>query len=110
WDAERWVPGAPRAGGGITAVPTYLASRVRAQLLPNPTAGLTSLRFSLTRSGFLDWAVYDANGRRWKDGRRVTTTGLQEVALDLRQLPSGIYFLHGSVSEESIRQRLVISR
>lgn len=106
---ERWVPGAPRADGVVTAINPFLASRVRAQISPNPTNGLSMLNYTSTVSGKLDWLVVSADGRVLQSGQQLQrTAGEQQLELDLRKLPAGPYVVIGRTTEGGFAERIVV--
>jgi hypothetical protein len=106
---ERWVPGAPRADGVVTAVNPFLASRVRAQISPNPTNGICILNYNSTVPGDLDWMVISTDGRVLQSGRKLQlAAGEQQLQLDFRMLPAGPYVVIGRTAEGRFAERIVV--
>ena len=109
WGEE---PGEAAAGtASSAAAPTPLAvtkaSAGTSTLFPNPAAGEVMLRWSEPIEAVVDLHLIDAAGRV----RAVPqTVGGQSVLLDVRNLPVGLYVLHGRVNGQWVAERLSIAR
>jgi len=69
-------------------------NKIDLQITPNPTAGITTLRFDLPVAGKADIQVFDASGkiiRRESLGRAVP--GEQTVDFDLSAASKGVYYV-----------------
>ena len=79
-------------------------------LAPNPAAGLTTLFVSLNRAQQVRVEVLDAVGRRVVDRpAQAMTAGPQELPLNLKQLPAGLYTVRLTTNEGGVRtQKLTL--
>jgi len=90
----------PGNGSGDVSAP-----RFRVNASPNPSAGATTITFSLPKEAATSFAVYDAAGRRvaslgrgtWEAGEsRVVWNGRDVHG---RRVAAGIYFVRGTTSD-----------
>lgn len=58
-------------------------------VFPNPTDGLININVSRRNNGLLE--IYDLNNRRVKNV--IVDTGIQDLSIDLSNLPVGVYYL-----------------
>ena len=107
---EFWIPGAPRAGGVTTSLPSAPGTRVSAQITPNPTADFGNVTFSTNQSGDLHWLLVSSLGRVVAKGSRAITAGTQNIRLELHDLPAGTYHFNAVVPEGRIAQKVVVAR
>jgi len=61
------------------------AERKRVRIHPNPSSGVVFIETDLSD---LDWQVFSAEGKLIEEGK------LEDAAVDLQHLNSGIYFMH----------------
>jgi hypothetical protein len=61
---------------------------------PNPTAGLTTIRYRLAEAAPVSLALYDARGQKVATlvDHAQQPAGVHEHAFDARQVQSGLYF------------------
>lgn len=105
----RWVPGAPRADGVVTALNPFPASRVRAQISPNPTQGISTLNLTSAGSGTVDWKIITADGRVLKQGQQRQLTGShQQFQIDFRDLPAGAYLIIGRAADGRFAEKVMV--
>jgi hypothetical protein len=79
---------------------------------PNPTAGASTIEYSLDRAGPVTITVYDVAGRK------VTTLlsdayrplGVSQLQLDTSTLASGVYFLRLKTPLKSVSRKVTIVR
>ncbi len=123
-----WISNSPSVGTlwqlrtrpGATDVPPAGLDRPHALALappfPNPTSAGTIARFSLTREGPVDLAVYDVTGRRVRTlltGRR--PAGTQEITWDGRNdsgrpTVGGVYFIRLQAEGVAASRKIVRAR
>ena len=79
-------------------------------LAPNPAAGLTTLFVSLNHAQQVRVEVLDAVGRRVVDRpAQAMAAGPQELSLNLKQLPAGLYTVRLTTNEGGVRtQKLTL--
>ncbi len=70
---------------------TYLSDL---NISPNPSHGLVTAKYSLSRQGFIQFTVFDALGRVvWSRAGESEFEGTHELPIDLRSTPSGTYYV-----------------
>jgi hypothetical protein len=62
-------------------------------LYPNPVQTTLNVKYDLANSADWDISVYDLRGVRFSDQRKHLESGVQNVTLDVSQLPAGFYLL-----------------
>ncbi|MEM9528361.1 MAG: T9SS type A sorting domain-containing protein, partial [Bacteroidota bacterium] len=106
---DLWIPGAPRAGNATTAIPSFLAPALRAQLLPNPASARSFLQFNLPASSKVDWAIISANGQILRrSSLPLLPSGEQQIEIDVQSLPTGSYFIVGRTNAGGFAQKLIV--
>lgn len=104
-----WIPGAPRAGGGLTSLlVTQPGTRVRARISPNPAFDRAQLDFEAPESGILHWQLIASDGRPVRGQQRFVVSGEQSLSLELQDLPAGVYYFSGILGRSYIGQALII--
>ncbi len=78
------------------------------QLFPNPGDGLIQVRFDSPRKGHTQLTVFDANGKRIYHKRLGMVQGAYQVQLDLRDQPSGLYFLTIAQDGQTLTRKLML--
>jgi PKD repeat protein len=79
-------------------------------LYPNPSSGMTTLSYSLSKSGSVTITLFDALGRQMMDQGFTSNlgAGMHETNFDLAQLAPGIYLLRIQAGESSQVKRISI--
>lgn len=104
-----WIPGAPRANPGVTtALPTFIAPALPAQIAPNPATAVSYVSFNLKRGGDFIWQLIATDGRVLRTGRTNLSAGEQRLRLDLIGLPSGTYAFAALATDGHIRKMVVV--
>jgi trimeric autotransporter adhesin len=88
--------------GGLnypTASANLSADVASAQLLPNVTNGQSVLRIAALRSFNAAWIITDGRGRRVGQRNIRVNAGQNDTPFDFTNLASGIYYLHGRMSD-----------
>ncbi|MBS1914338.1 MAG: T9SS type A sorting domain-containing protein [Bacteroidetes bacterium] len=83
-----------RTQGGNPAISGQAASRTLMMAIPNPTNGVTTLRYSLATAMDVSLDLYDASGKHVRSldaGSR--QQGSHDITVDAKSLPSGAYFV-----------------
>ena len=90
-------------------VPTRnLAKANEVKVFPNPAQDLLTVQFKTAPQGNLNWKLVDLQGRILTE-RQLGFTG-QNLPIDTKHLPNGIYFLKLDWNETTISKRIVIQR
>ncbi len=77
-------------------------------IYPNPGNGMISARFALDKSGSAQIRVFNQMGQLVESSTRNLSAGNLNMAMDLRHLKSGIYFLNIQQGKNSMTERFVI--
>ncbi|MBZ0266655.1 T9SS type A sorting domain-containing protein [bacterium] len=106
-------------GGGVVDAPDELAiapERFAMEAFPNPTAGRTTIRFTLPTPSAALFTVYDAAGRRVAvAGRGAYEAGEASIVwsgrdLDGEPVAPGVYFVRGATSDGNTATARVLVR
>ncbi|HRI60791.1 MAG TPA: T9SS type A sorting domain-containing protein, partial [Saprospiraceae bacterium] len=73
-------------------------------IFPNPSDGIVHLQFPQQQMGEL--TVYDISGKLVLFN---TKEVFDELEVDLRRLPAGIYFLHATFGQQVVREKIVLT-
>jgi hypothetical protein len=77
---------------------------------PNPTNGITTLRYLIRDSGYLISDLYMIGGRKILElVRQHVNAGTYEIQYDFHDLPDGVYLVRMTVGEESAVRKVIIS-
>lgn len=116
---NRLLSGGFVIGGGVVDSPTDVAvapERFAMEAYPNPTAGRTTIRFTLPQPTSALFTVFDAAGRRvGVAGRGTYEAGEAAVVWSGRDLNGdpvapGVYFVHGRTSDGASATARVLVR
>jgi hypothetical protein len=77
-------------------------------IYPNPGKGMITARFALDKSGLTQIRVFNHMGQLVENSSKNLSAGNLNMALDLRHLKSGIYFLNIQQGKTSMTQRFVV--
>ena len=108
----RGVLTGPRAGL-LNSVSTHQpASALGCSLSPNPAQDRSVLRFNLPEAGEVRVQVTGADGRRQALDlpAQAYTSGLQQIALDTRRLPAGMYLVHLQANGMTEVKKIIVQR
>lgn len=78
------------------------------QVYPNPCTGLAFLRISLAAPENLNMKLYDIFGKVVASGEMDLDAGLDIAKFDLYNLPSGNYFMHITLGQQTYIRKIVI--
>ena len=101
-DRVRFTKGGP-IGGALRTVQAL-------QAFPNPATGQATLRFSAGEAATATLVVYDALGREVARPVEGAVSGLVEAALDVSNLPAGLYVARLTADGRSETVRLSVVR
>ena len=79
-------------------------------IFPNPASLRSDVRLQLAQDGPVELAIYDLNGQKIADiaqGRFVA--GNHQFAVDVTEIPAGIYLLSGQANGERLNKRFAIT-
>lgn len=77
----------------------------------NPTSALTTLHFGLRKAGQVSLGIYDAQGRRIRALRDAwMPVMVDDVEVDLSDLPGGVYFARLDQGDASITRKIVLEK
>ncbi|HYM19894.1 MAG TPA: choice-of-anchor D domain-containing protein [Candidatus Kapabacteria bacterium] len=83
----------------------------RIMLVPNPSATSTTLRFSLVQAEEVRAALYDSRGTALKTfEQKIYDQGENELALDVANLPNGVYYLRLELADGVKAVTLVVAK
>jgi hypothetical protein len=77
-------------------------------IYPNPGNGMISAKFALDKSGSAQIRVFNHMGQLVESSTRNLSAGNLNMAMDLRHLKTGIYFLNIQQGKNSMTERFVI--
>lgn len=77
-------------------------------LVPNPAKGASTLVVDLRNGGNSQLTITDMSGRTLLQKQGSMAAGLQQIALPVGNLASGIYFVTLSVEGQKLTSKLVI--
>jgi hypothetical protein len=81
------------------------------QLFPNPADETVQVAFSLTESADVQIQIYDLLGRLQLQGmKQKMSAGKQQIPLNVKQLPVGIYSVEVRAGGKKMAQKLVLER
>ncbi|HFA50714.1 MAG TPA: T9SS type A sorting domain-containing protein [Bacteroidetes bacterium] len=78
------------------------------EIYPNPGKGKFSLQFDALKNGGLGVHVFDANGRLVFDAERQVVAGMNNIDLEIENLPAGIYFVQLRTETGSLAKKIVL--
>jgi Secretion system C-terminal sorting domain len=78
-------------------------------IYPNPANSMVNLEFNSTQEGQTQIRFIDQMGRVAQTYYQTTTTGTNQMNLDIQSIPAGVYFVQMISNEQTITKRLVIS-
>ncbi len=101
----------PRAGLLNPVSTRQPVSVLDSKLFPNPAQDRAMLSFQLPETADVHIRIVGAAGRCVLDipGQQFSS-GPQQIAIDIRRLPVGIYFVHIQANEETAVKKLLIQR
>jgi hypothetical protein len=77
------------------------------EISPNPVAHLLTFNFQNSKSEDLDIQIVNAVGQVFYSEKRRSTVGENNMNLNVKELPSGVYFLKLSATERLSSQKFV---
>ncbi len=105
---EFFLPVDPQGAGegALRAGLTYLAPA-----RPQPCVGEATLRYGLAAGGLVHIGLYDASGRCVRVLlSRPQPAGAHELAVDMRELAAGVYFIRSQLGDRLLARKLVVTR
>jgi photosystem II stability/assembly factor-like uncharacterized protein len=88
-----------------------LAGRTAFKVFPNPFQGLGTITYGLSQKGEVSLTLYDITGRMRKEiFKGNQKAGDHIYCLDIRDLPSGVYFLRAESSRQSETRKVVVTK
>lgn len=97
-------PGAVEEG---SAVPT----RIEVSALPNPLSGRTRISYALPRTTEVTLVVYDEAGRPVQTLHKgLTQAGRHTATWNTSEVPAGVYFYKLHAGDQTLSEKLVVSR
>jgi hypothetical protein len=106
--------GAPSA---IAELPTYEIPQLNLAIKPNPFRHITQIRWQASVNSKVGLKIYNVTGRMVKDF--LISTNNQKLATNFviwdgkdnldKQLPKGIYFIHLTVDNSNLTEKLVLT-
>jgi len=87
------------------------ANTIKGSIFPNPTSGLTNIKFNLEKAGKVSINVSDMTGKVMSNVVSNTTYAAGEnnqVSYDASVLPKGIYFVNINVDGQTSTQKLIV--
>lgn len=81
---------------------------LQASLFPNPSNGNSAIRFTLPQAEQVAVSVYNIAGSRVSQTTGSYGQGSHEIALNMDQMPKGIYMVHIQAGTEQTTQKLVV--
>lgn len=92
----------------IITVKAGNTTSVTTQVFPNPFTDNLQVSVQLQKAGFIQVALYDANGKIVKTVRQAGFTGSNTIAIGhLTELPPGIYLTKITAGDHTIWQKLI---
>lgn len=76
------------------------------ELSPNPVAEVLKIKLN-ERPSQLEFYLVDLTGKQWKTSHRMRG---ETAELDVREIPTGSYFLHGRINGQEYTSRVIIAR
>ena len=104
-------------GGSLSASRTFMADFISGindlsgnsvDIFPNPTANTVQVRFGAPLTENVQSEVYGLNGQLLQT--RTTGAGALNIAVDLRDLPDGIYMLKLKTASDVLVRRIALQR
>ncbi|MDK9699713.1 MAG: T9SS type A sorting domain-containing protein, partial [bacterium] len=97
---------------GMPEPSQMLPDRYSLSVYPNPFNAMTNVKLYSTRAGTANLTMYDASGRvvRKLPRKFLRAPGSITFSLPAQQLPSGSYFITGSVAGAPLTTRVTILR
>lgn len=78
-------------------------------IYPNPTNDVSTISFTLNETALVSLDVYNAMGSLvFKKGTESMNSGIQKIAFDGTELPSGMYFVNLTVGNKVITKKVSI--
>jgi hypothetical protein len=79
------------------------------KVLPNPLQGIGCVEMMLAKGGDVRLSLFDITGRRARAlAAGSFPAGRHRIALDVRGLAAGVYFLELRANKETLMQRAVL--
>jgi hypothetical protein len=76
---------------------------------PNPTKGITTLRYLIRDSGYLISDLYTIGGRKIRElVRQHVNAGTYEIQYDFHDLPDGVYLVRMTVGKENAVRKVIV--
>jgi hypothetical protein len=86
-------------------------SGYRLQVLPNPTSGISDIRYQVSDIGYITVSIFDNHGQKILTlVDKEQDTGDYTIQFDTSGLPSGIYFIRLLTGDAVVTQKLVVMR
>jgi hypothetical protein len=96
-------------GVGIAEVPRSPVMAPSLKVLPNPLQGIGCVEMMLAKGGDVRLSLFDITGRRARAlAAGSFPAGRHRIALDVRGLAAGVYFLELRANKETLMQRAVL--
>ncbi len=106
-----WANWNPQATVYALSVNENTLTPDRVNVYPNPSAGNTSVEFSLTGNEKVNITVIDLSGRKVLDVQNgAFSSGAHHVSFDVSKLPAGAYFVRIALASSSVSKKLFICR
>jgi len=101
-------------GGALMATPVeqegvVAGGRMALRIYPNPVQGAASVAYLLPHAAAVQLSLYDVAGRRVRSLERgVESAGWHQLSVDLRGLPSGVYWYRLRAGAREGNRRIVV--
>ena len=98
-----WEVGFP----GITGTP-HPVQQSYIKVYPNPSSGNVSIISNLAQEGKMKISIHTIVGEKIKEVSENIFAGMNEVHVNLAELPNGVYFVKAGTSEKTITQKITL--
>ncbi|MBB4080687.1 hypothetical protein GGR28_003322 [Lewinella aquimaris] len=107
---DAWIPGAARAGDATTSLFSSAAiPRIKVSVFPNPAASVVYAQLYSEGEGSGRWMLLAADGRTVRRGIQAFYGGVNQIKIDVADLPSGTYVLSGRIREATFSSNISVN-
>ena len=79
-------------------------------IYPNPTAGYFTIEFDIDQSENVSTEIYDHLGSKIYSTEVLGHVGAYKKGINLKRLPSGLYYVRIKIGDEIINKKIMIRR
>ncbi|HHG84808.1 MAG TPA: T9SS type A sorting domain-containing protein, partial [Bacteroidetes bacterium] len=95
----------------LVGIENGVETNISVEANPNPSKGLTMIRFEIPALGDASLTVSNMFGQTiFTEVQRNLAAGAHEVKFDTQDLASGVYFINLTFGDEKVTQKLVVNR